>query len=139
MRRLVVAAVLLALAACTPPPPSAQTAAPGCVAPLKPALQVDLYFGRGAQGREVSEAEWAAFLNDEVTPRFPDGLSVLDLRGQFRHPQGHIERERTKLLVVVVFDAPGHLGKVQAIVDSYSRRHGQHSVFRVERAVCAGL
>jgi len=69
---------------------------------LKPALQVDLYFGREtAQGREVSEADWASFLNEEVTPRFPDGLSVLDVAGQAREPTGRIARERTKLLVVV--------------------------------------
>ena len=138
MKRIVVAAALLALAACTPPP-SLQTAI-ACKVPLKPALQVDLYFGRGAEGgREVSEAEWAGFLNEEVTPRFPDGLSVLDVRGQYRNPQGRLERERTKLVAIVVFDAPAHVSKVQAIVDSYSRRHGQNSVFRVERPVCAGL
>jgi hypothetical protein len=68
----------------------------------------------------VTEAEWAAFLNEEVTPRFADGLSVLDVRGQYREPHGRIERERTKLLVVVVFDAPAHRPKVQAIVDAYS-------------------
>ena len=136
MRRAVVAAALLALAACGPQP---QAAAPACAAPLKPALQVDLYFGREtAQGREVSEAEWASFLNEEVTPRFPDGLSVLDVAGQAREPTGRIARERTKLLVVVVFDAPAHQPKVQAIVDAYSRRYGQHGVFRVERPVCAG-
>ena len=136
MRRIALAAGLL-LAACTPPPVQTATA---CAAPLKPALQVDLYFGRGAEGgREVSEAEWASFLNEEVTPRFPDGLSVFDVRGQYRNPQGVIERERTKRLTVVVFDAPAHLGKVRAIVDSYSRRHGQNSVFRVEQQVCAGL
>jgi Protein of unknown function (DUF3574) len=134
----VAAAGLLLLAACTPPP--AQTAAaPVCAAPLKSAVQVDIYFGRDAdKGREVSEAEWAAFLNEEVTPRFPDGLSVIDARGQYRAPDGHLLRERTKLMVVVVFDAPAHHPKVQAIIDSYSRRHGQHSVFRVEHAVCAG-
>jgi Protein of unknown function (DUF3574) len=138
MKRIVVAAALLALAACTPPP--AQTASTACAAPLKPALQVDLYFGRETdKGREVSEAEWAAFLNEEVTPRFPDGLSVVDVRGQYRHPEGRIARERSKLLVVVVFDAPNHLARVQALVDAYSMRYGQHSVFRVERAVCAGL
>jgi hypothetical protein len=138
MRWTVLAVALLALAACTPPP--AQTAAVPCVAPLKPALQVDLYFGRETdKGREVSEAEWASFLNEEVTPRFPDGLSVLDVSGQYRDPQGRIARERSKLLVVVVFDAPAHLAKVQAIVDGYSQRYGQHSVFRVEHAVCAGL
>jgi hypothetical protein len=137
MRGTVLAAALLALAACTPPP--VQTAAPMCAAPLKPALQVDLYFGRGSADREVSEAEWASFLNEEVTPRFPDGLSVFDVRGQYRNAQGTIERERSKRLTVVVFDAPSHLAKVQAVVASYSRRHGQDSVLRVERAVCANL
>ncbi|TMJ26807.1 MAG: DUF3574 domain-containing protein [Alphaproteobacteria bacterium] len=137
MRRTAVAAALFALAACTPP---LQTAAPACTAPLKPALEVDLYFGRETDtGREVSEAEWASFLNDEVTPRFSDGLSVLEVRGQSRNPQGRIERERTKLLVVVVFDAPAHRPKVQAIVEGYSRRYGQHNVFHVEHGVCAGL
>jgi len=138
MRRTgVAAAAAMLLAACTPPP--AQTAAPVCAAPLKPALQVELYFGRDAdKGREVSEAEWAAFLNEEVTPRFPDGLSVIDVRGQYRNPDGRLVRERTKLIVVVVFDVPAHVPKVQAIVDSYNRRHGQHSVFHVEHAVCAG-
>jgi hypothetical protein len=136
MRRTFLAAALL-LAACTPPP--AQMAAPACATPLKAALQVDLYFGRGSAGREVSDAEWASFLNEEVTPRFPDGLSVFDVSGQYRNAQGAIERERSKRLTVVVFDAPFHLGKVQAIVASYSRRHGQDSVLRVERSVCAGL
>ena len=137
MRRLLVAAALLALAACTPPP---QTAASACATPLRPALQVDLYFGRETdKGREISEADWASFLAEEVTPRFPDGLSVINVAGQARHPAGHIERERTKLLIVVVFDAPAHRPKVQAIVETYSRRYGQHSVFRVEHPVCAGI
>jgi hypothetical protein len=137
MRRLILtAATLLSLAACTPPP---QTAASACAAPLKPALQIDLYFGREADtGREVTEAEWASFIAEEVTPRFPDGLSVINVAGQGRHPKGHIERERTKLLVVVVFDAPAHRPKVQAVIDSYAKRYGQHGVFRVEHPVCAG-
>ena len=135
MRGVVATAALLALAACTPP----QTAAPGCPAPLKPALEIDLYFGGEAgNGRAVSEAEWAAFMAEEVTPRFPDGLSVLDVAGQYREPSGRMVRERTKLLVVVVFDAPAHLAKVQAIVDAYNRRHSQNSVFRTEHPVCAG-
>lgn len=130
MERIALAAALL-LAACTPPP--AHTAAPACAAPLKPALQVDLYFG------SVGEAEWRAFLDEEVTPRFPDGLSVVDAYGQYRNRQGRIERERAKLLVIVVFDAPAHAARVQAIVDSFIRRHRHESVLRAERPVCAGL
>jgi hypothetical protein len=110
-----------------------QQPAASCSPPLKPAVEVDLYFGA------IGEAEWKAFLDEEVTPRFPDGLSVLDAYGQYRNRQGAIGRERSKLLVIVVFDAPAHAARVHAIVDSFIRRTHQESVLRVERPVCAGL
>ena len=72
------------LGACAQPPPSAS-----CPAPLKSAVEVDLYFG------EISPAQWTAFLDEEVTPRFPDGLSVIDVQGQWRNRQGAIGRERS--------------------------------------------
>lgn len=114
--------------------------ATACAAPLKPALELNLYFGRDIEGGgEVSETQWAAFVTDEVTPRFPDGLSVLNVAGQTRNSLNQTLRERTKLLVVVVFDAPAHRDKVQAIVDAYNKRFGQHGVFRTEQPVCAGI
>jgi hypothetical protein len=137
VRTTVLAAALLALSACTPPAP--RTTGPACTVPLKPALQVDLYFGLAIGGRQIGEAEWAAFLNAEVTPRFPDGLSVVDVAGQYRNPAGYIARERSKLLVIIVLDAPGHLPKVQAIVDAYRKQFNQLSVLHVERAVCAAF
>jgi Protein of unknown function (DUF3574) len=110
-----------------------------CTAPLKPAVEVDLYFGRAiAGGGEVSDADWASFLATEVTPRFPDGLSVVDMAGQWRGPSGEIARERSKLLVVIVFDAPAHGPKVQAIIDAYMKRFHQREVLRTERPLCAG-
>jgi len=127
--------VALSLGACAQP-----GAPPVCTAPLKPALEVDLYFGRDKQGGgEVSEAEWATFLADTVTPRFPAGLSVLNVEGQAREPSGGIVRERTKLLVIVVFDAPAHQARVREIMEAYNGRFGQHGVFRSEHAVCAGV
>jgi hypothetical protein len=134
-RRLIEAAVVaVSLGAC------AQPGAPAvCTAPLKPAREIDLYFGRDKQGGgEVSEAEWASFLTDTVTPRFPDGLSVLNVEGQARESSGRIVRERTKLLVVIVFDAPVHQGRVREIVQAYNGRFGQHGVFWSEHPVCAG-
>jgi Protein of unknown function (DUF3574) len=134
-RRLIEAAVVaVSLGAC------AQPGAPAvCTAPLKPAREIDLYFGRDKQGGgEVSEAEWASFLSDTVTPRFPDGLSVLNVEGQARESSGRIVRERTKLLVVIVFDAPAHQGRVREIVQAYNGRFGQHGVFWSEHPVCAG-
>ena len=125
----------LALGAC------AQAGAPPvCTAPLKPAVAIDLYFGRDKPGGgEVSDAEWGAFVTEVVTSRFPDGLSVFDSSGQYREPTGRIVRERSKRLVVVVFDQPAHKAKVIEIVDAYKQRFGQYSVFRVEQPVCAGV
>lgn len=135
MRVAAVALGLLALAACSGP-----GSPPVCTAPLKPALEINLYFGRDKPaGGEVNDAEWASFVTESVTPQFPAGLSVLDVEGRFREPSGRIVRERAKLLVVVIFDAPAHHAKVLAVVDAYNRRFGQHSVFRVEQPVCAGF
>jgi hypothetical protein len=127
--------LVLAVGACAQP-----GAPPVCTAPLKPAVAVDLYFGRDKPaGGEVTDAEWGAFVTDVVTSRFPDGLSVFDSSGQYREPTGRIVRERSKRLVVIVFDAPAHKAKVIEIVDAYKQRFGQYSVFRVEQPVCAAL
>jgi hypothetical protein len=131
------ALLLLALAvgACAQP-----GAPPVCTAPLKPAIAIDLYFGRDKpSGGEVTDAEWGAFLTEVVTSRFPDGLSVFDSSGQYREPTGRIVRERSKRLVVIVFDSPAHRAKLDEIIDAYKQRFGQYSVFRVEQPVCAGL
>jgi hypothetical protein len=125
----------LALSACAQP-----GTPPVCTAPLKPAIAIDLYFGRDKPaGGEVTDAEWGAFLTEVVTSRFPDGLSVFDSSGQYREPTGRIVRERSKRLVVIVFDSPTHRAKLAEIIDAYKQRFGQYSVFRVEQPVCAGL
>jgi hypothetical protein len=124
----------LAVGACAQPTP------PVCTAPLKPAVAIDLFFGRDKPGGgEVTDAEWGAFVTEVVTSRFPDGLSVFDSSGQYREPNGRIVRERSKRLVVIVFDQQAHKAKVVAIVDAYKQRFNQYSVFRVEQPVCAGL
>ncbi len=131
------ALLLLALAvgACAQP-----GTPPVCTAPLKPAVAIDLFFGRDKPGGgEVTDAEWGAFVTEVVTSRFPDGLSVFDSSGQYREPNGRIVRERSKRLVVIVFDSPAHKAKVIEIVEAYKQRFGQYSVFRVEQPVCAGL
>src|ERR1700720_3080757 len=73
---------------------SAQTAASPTLQgdaahPAKTAGWVDtqLYFWLGPAGapeKGVSEAAWRSFLDAEVTPRFPAGLSVVDVYGQWQ-------------------------------------------------------
>ena len=120
-------AALLLLGACAP-----QQQALSCAAPLKPAVEVDLFYGA------VSDADWASYLAQEVTPRFPAGLTAVDAAGQWRDPSGVMQRERSKMLIIIVFDAPAHLPKVQAMIDIYLKRFNHQAVLHTEHAVCAG-
>lgn len=87
-------------------------------------IRSELYFGVGEESgnsaREqtdiVSEAQWRAFLDKEVTPRFPDGLTVFDAYGQWLF-RGTAEpnRLRTKVLVVLHEDTAQRRNDIEAI------------------------
>ena len=84
----------------------------------------------------VSEEAWRTFLADEVTPRFPDGLTVLDAAGQWRDGSGAIVRERTKLLLVLAQPGENAMQRTDQIADAYKRAFGQSSVLRVVTEAC---
>src|SRR5580658_3480375 len=64
-----------------------------CVEPMQPMQRVEMIFGRNIGGKlGVGEAAWSRFLRDEVTARFPNGLSVIDAAGQWSD-SGRVMRE----------------------------------------------
>jgi hypothetical protein len=93
-----------------------------------------LYFGIGTTDApdKSRDAEWQAFLDTEVTPRFPAGLSVLDVYGQWqRHPGSAPIRVRTKLLVIDYPETPDNEARIEAIRLAWKRRTGDQSVLKV--------
>jgi hypothetical protein len=71
-------------------------------------------------------------LAKEVTPRFPSGLSVVDVYGQWQgKQQTNPERLRSKMLVIDYPDTPENRAKVEAIRSAWKRRTGDQSVLRV--------
>jgi hypothetical protein len=104
-------------------------------------IVAELFFGRGVPRRApVSDAEWAEFVARAVTPRFPDGFTVLDAAGTWRDPaSGATVREQTKL-VIVAAPADGDLGdRLGAVTAAYRARFDQASVGIVTRAACAAF
>jgi hypothetical protein len=111
-----------------------------CIAPLRPMLTVELLFGRGAAGLRVSETAWTQFLAREVTPRFPDGLTVFDASGQWRNAQGGaVLRERSKVVMIIAPEQPPVQERLDAITAAYKKRFQQQSVGIVIRPVCASF
>ncbi len=115
----------------------AAAAAERCRPPLEPWDQVELYLGRGLGGDAVvGEEAFQDFLAQVVTPRFPEGLSVVDVAGQFRVDDGEIVREPTKLLILLVSDAAEVAPEVEEIIAAYKERFDQLSVLHAEHPVC---
>jgi hypothetical protein len=132
--KLVLATVFaLALGGCAAP--DART----CPAGLKAMVSAELYFGRAIPGGgAVSEADWQRFVDEEITPRFPDGLTVQDALGQWKDQSG-IVREASKRLFVVVPGSPSDAAKLEAIRTAYRVRFRQEAVLLVETPACGAF
>jgi len=108
-----------------------------CGPASEPQVRTTLYFGSARPKGAVSELEWQLFLRDEVTKRFPDGLTVWDAEGQWRTPAGTIDQERTKVLLLVHQDTAAARQSVRAVIDAYRAAFDQRSVLWESSRVCA--
>lgn len=133
MRQLAAAAALI-LGGC------AAIAPPACPAGLHQMSEAQIYFGRDVGGKPgVTDEDWQRFLDEEVTPRFPDGLTVEDAAGQWKGADGAIVREPSKHLTIVLSGAPDEAGKLAAVREAYKQRFRQESILLLETASCGSF
>jgi len=98
-------------------------------------VRSELYFGVGKEANEtdeqpvVGEAEWRAFLDQEVTPRFPDGLTVIDAYGQWLF-RGRTEPNRlpSKILLILHENTAERRNDIEAIRLAFKQLSGHQSV-----------
>lgn len=97
-----------------------------------------LYFGLGpadAPDKGIPDKAWRDFLDTEVTPRFPSGLSVQDVYGQWQGKgEKTPERIRTKVLIIDYPDTPDNDARIKAIRAAWKQRTGDQSVLKVTQA-----
>jgi hypothetical protein len=137
-RCVAVACALTALAALAPARAAAQGVS--CRAPARSMQAVEFLFGRSVAGRIiVGEREWARFLAREITPRFSDGLSVVDAAGQFKTPDGAVAHEPSKLVIIIAPDDSETEDRIAAIEAAYKKQFRQQKVVVVTRTVCASF
>ena len=121
------AAVTL-VAGCAHQPRS--TCAPGDTALRRSVL----YFGAAIPGStdSVDGVEWQTFLDTEVTPRFPDGLTWFDAHGQWRGRDDQVIGEASRVLILLHDDDVATTASVEAIRTAYKQAFAQEAVM-VER------
>ena len=97
--------------------------------------RTEVYFGMDKpNGGEVSEKEWDNFLETEVTPLFPKGLTVITGYGQFLDSKNNIERENSRMLILFYTKKERRLvhEKIEKIRAVYKKLFEQESVLRVD-------
>ncbi|MEU6823110.1 DUF3574 domain-containing protein [Streptomyces atriruber] len=117
-------------------PAPASSAAASTVARGKPFTETRLFFGteRPDGGPAVTDKQFMAFIDDEVTPGFPDGLTIQDGRGQWRDSNGKIERERSYELILLypTTEARKRDVQIEEIRSDYEKKFAQDSVARLD-------
>jgi hypothetical protein len=98
-------------------------------------LRTELYFGTDKPGGgKVTAEDWDKFLETEVTPRFPEGFTVLEGYGQFKDSEGRIVREASLILVLFFPKKERRVVnlKVEELREKYKKQFNQESVLRVD-------
>jgi hypothetical protein len=101
----------------------------------------ELIFGRDIGHRVgVSEADFSHFVAHEITPRFPDGLTITDAIGQWRdRDTGRIVREPSKHIEIAMPGNDDDEARLDAIVAAYKRDFRQQSVGVIVRLACVSF
>jgi hypothetical protein len=95
--------------------------------------RTELYFGTShADGSApVTAKQFQSFVNSVVTPRFPDGLTVLDGRGQWRNDDGSLSKETShELILLYPLNDRSASGKIEYLRRAYEQQYDQESVLR---------
>ena len=97
-------------------------------------IRTELYFGLSKpSGGVVTKQEWEQFLAAEVTPRFRDGLTVVDADGQYLNQAGRVVQEKTKLVILIYPEDARKEKAVTELIGRYKELFKQESVLRVRQ------
>jgi hypothetical protein len=109
-------------------PPVALRDSPG-----KWMVRTELVFGLGLRdGTQIADEQWLTFLRDEIAPRFPAGHTIIDSRGQWRDEQGRVQRESSRVVVLIYEPSDRADDSIEQIRLAYKRRFDQDSVMRTD-------
>ena len=111
---------------------------PACPAGQAQLRTAQLFFG-GPAPAKVDEVELRRFVDQEVTPRFPDGVTVVDGGGQWTGAENRMIREAAKVVTIVLPSKGDPTTRVEAVRAAYRVRFKQEPVVVLSPPACVTL
>ena len=100
----------------------------------------ELVFGRVSDGGPgVSEAQFAKFLQQEISRRFPDGLTVVDAQGRWLPPAGGAIHGPSKTVMIVLGGGSDDRDTLEAVRAAYTQRFHQPSALLLTDQGCISV
>lgn len=95
-------------------------------------IKTELYFGLSKpDGGVVSEAEWEGFVDEYITPRFKEGLTIVNANGQWMGENGELIKEGAKIVILFHRNSDDKKAAIEYIRDKYKELFNQEAVARV--------
>lgn len=131
---LLAAALALAMAGC------ASVKHDACPKGQERLRTAQLFFGRNAGDKpRVSETEFRRYVDEELTPRFPDGLTILDGGGQWKGEENKLIREASKVVLIVLTKGSDQQPRLDAARAAYKTRFNQDAVMLITQPACVSF
>ena len=87
-----------------------------------------LYLGQDTPAGAVTDAQWERFVEESVTPQFPEGFTVMQGQGRWRSAAGILHQEDTRVIEIVHEDSAMSHTRVREVGAAYKRRFAQQAV-----------
>jgi hypothetical protein len=98
-----------------------------------PFARTELYFGTARPGGVITEVEFHDFVDRHVTPRFPQGLTLLKGDGRFPSEDTVIKEQSFVLILLYPYDNFAEGSRhIESISTRYREEFGQQSVLRMD-------
>jgi hypothetical protein len=84
-----------------------------------------------AAGGTVSQSQWDQFVNEHITPRFPEGFTIVPAEGRYLQ-DGRTIAEPSRLVILYYPRSRSADARIDAIARQYAEQFSQDSVLRAD-------
>jgi hypothetical protein len=99
-------------------------------------IKTELYFGLNIpDGRRIEDPDFELFIDTCLSPRFPEGLTILHAQGQWQDTSTQKVDKEDSRIVVLLYPRKSRKAKsalIEQVRGSYQKAFNQQAVMRVD-------